>query len=351
MTQGVSGSSYPTIELGDLLHQYALSLVVIAGAGDDTDSRLVRWVHSSELEDPTPFLPPRTVLLTTGARFSDIADQRTADAYVQRLIAADTTALGVAVGVHWDRVPATFVSACDRLGLPLFRVPYDTAFIAVTQAAARLLDARIRERDIWALESQRAVTNASLHRNGLGAAIREASSRLGGWVGITDRSGRLVEFAPQSARARVSAEWIRRETRRLIERGASAGRIGTGMDSEGSGLQMHTLGRAGRVLGSSCLRITAPPTMPNAHSWVWWPPSRRCSLSTAAGWMQRLQRCEPRSCRRCSRRITSLQPSWRLGCSPGFPGIRSSQSDSRPIVLRSVPLRKISNRSMLAAPA
>ncbi|QIK62166.1 PucR family transcriptional regulator [Leucobacter viscericola] len=248
----LSGSTYPTIELGELLHQYTLSLVIIAGAGEDTETRPVRWVHSSELEDPTPFLPPRTVLLTTGARFSDIADQRAADAYVQRLIDADTTALGIAVGLHWDRVPATFVSACDRLGLPLFRVPYDTSFIAVVQAAARLLDARLRERDIWALDSQRAVTNASMHRNGLGAAIREAASRLGRWVGITDRSGRLIEFAPQSARSRVQPEWVRRETRRLIERGVSSGRIGTASGDEGEagpGIQMQTLGRDGRVLG------------------------------------------------------------------------------------------------------
>lgn len=269
-TLAASGSTYPTIELGDLLHQYTLSLVIIAGSSADTDTRPVRWVHSSELEDPTPFLPSRTVLLTTGGRFSEIVNQAAADAYVQRLIDAETTALGVAVGLHWDRVPTALVNACDRLGFPLFRVPYDTPFIAVVQAAARLLDARLRERDIWALDSQRAVTNASMHRNGLSSAIREAASRLGKWVGIADRSGRLVEFAPQSAKASVQPEWIRRETRRLIERGVSAGRIGTsrtpatpvtpvtpatpgagthGSDESPAGIHMQALGREGRVLG------------------------------------------------------------------------------------------------------
>ncbi|UOQ60732.1 PucR family transcriptional regulator [Leucobacter rhizosphaerae] len=246
-----AGSSYPTIELGSLLHQYTLGLVLIAGSDADTPSRPVQWVHSSELEDPTPFLPPRTVLLTTGARFSGIRDQQAADAYVQRLIDAGTTALGIAVGLHWDRVPATFVSACDRLGLPLFRVPYDTSFIAIVQGAARLLDAQLRERDIWALDSQRAVSNASMHRDGLGAAVREAASRLGRWVGITDRSGRIVEFAPQSARPRAHPEWIRRETRQLIERGLSSGRIGADHSGghDGHGLQMQALGREGKVLG------------------------------------------------------------------------------------------------------
>lgn len=236
----------PTIALGELLHQYQLSLVLIAGSSEQAHDGAVQWVHVSELEDPTPFLPPRTVLLTTGARFSAVDDQAEADAYVRRLIDAGVTALGVAVGLHFDRVPARIVSACDRLGLPLFRVPYDTAFIEIVQTAARLLDARARERDLWALESQRAVAAASLHRDGLGAAVREAAVRLGRRVCVTDRSGRIIEFAPQSERGEVQPDWIRRETRRLIERGVSAGRIGA---EGGSGIQMQALGRQGQVLG------------------------------------------------------------------------------------------------------
>ncbi|PRI11695.1 PucR family transcriptional regulator [Leucobacter massiliensis] len=238
-------SPQPTIELGELLHQYQLSLVLIAGQSAQAAARPVQWVHVSELEDPTPFLPPRTVLLTTGARFAAVGGQGDADAYVRRLIDAGVTALGVAVGLHFDRVPPSIVSACDRLGLPLFRVPYDTAFIEIVQTAARLLDARTRERDLWALDAQRALATASLHRDGLGAAVREAAARLGRWVCVTDRAGRIVEFAPQAARAQLPAEWVRRETRHLVERGLSAGRI----EGEGGGMQMQALGRPGRVLG------------------------------------------------------------------------------------------------------
>ncbi len=236
----------PTIELGELLHQYQLGLVLIAGTDADTATRPVQWVHVSELEDPTPFLTPRTVLLTTGARFDAMQAQDEADAYIRGLVDAGVTALGVAIGLHWDRVPAPVVAACDRFGLPLFRVPYDTAFIEIVQTAARLIDAQTRDRDLWAIDSQRAVTAASLHRDGLGAAVREAAARLGKWVGVTDRSGRLVEFAPQEARSAIRAEWIQRETRHLISRGLSAGRIGA---ASGGGLQMQALGRQGQVLG------------------------------------------------------------------------------------------------------
>ncbi|GAB2569611.1 PucR family transcriptional regulator [Leucobacter ruminantium] len=259
---------HPVIELGELLRQYQLGLVLVAGIreqgapapsderqGHEEDddatatarvlARPVQWVHVSELGDPTPFLTPRTVLLTTGARFAAIRDGAAADAYVSRLVEAGVTALGVAIGLHWDRIPAPIVSACDRFGLPLFRVPYATAFITIVQTAARLLEAGARERDQWALESQRAVANASLHRDGLAAAVREAAARLDRWVCVTDRSGRVIEFAPQTAHGRVQAEWIRRETRRLIDRGVSAGRIG----SDTGGMQLQTLGRHGQVLG------------------------------------------------------------------------------------------------------
>ncbi|WP_449277527.1 PucR family transcriptional regulator [Leucobacter sp. GX24907] len=254
---------HPTIELGSLLREYHLGLVLVAGLADDVAERPVRWVHVSELEDPTPFLTPRTVLLTSGVRLAWEDTQETFDTYVQRLVDAGTTALGIAIGLQWERVPQQLISACDRLGLPLFRVSYDTSFISIVQTAARLIDALVHARDAWSLASQRAVTNASLQHGGLAAALREAAHRLGRWVAVTDRSGRIIEIEPNSARGTVGADRVRREARRLIERGARSGRIGarttasrTPSDTptsstaeDASGLQMHVLGRHGQILG------------------------------------------------------------------------------------------------------
>lgn len=132
-----------SIELDTLLRDYLLGLVLIAGANDNVGSTRVQWVHSSDLDDPTPFLTPRTVLLTTGTQFTTAVERADADLYVQRLLSAGTTALGVAVGVHWDRIPPELIAACDRHQLPLFRVPYDTPFIAITRTAARLIEAEV----------------------------------------------------------------------------------------------------------------------------------------------------------------------------------------------------------------
>lgn len=135
----------PVIEFDALLHDYLLGLVLIAGVERDTGTRPVQWVHSSDLLDPAPFLTPRTVLLTTGAQFGDMPATEAVDAYVRRLVQAGTTALGVGVGLQWERIPPPLIEACDRHRLPLFRVPYDTPFLAVVRTAARLLDTRSAE--------------------------------------------------------------------------------------------------------------------------------------------------------------------------------------------------------------
>lgn len=164
------------IDLDTLLRDYELGLVVVAGADDETGARTVQWVHSSDLADPTPFLTPRTVLLTTGEQFKSTLGIRSAESYVSRLIAAGTTALGVGVGIRWDRIPPTLVEACDRLGLPLIRVPYDTPFIAITRAAARLIDAAVHAQNIDRLTKSRSPRSTSIERSE--AALATAMMRL-----------------------------------------------------------------------------------------------------------------------------------------------------------------------------
>lgn len=147
-------SQQAIIDLDVLLRDYLLGLVLIAGGGtgDDTVDRPVQWVHSSDLIDPSPFLTPRTVLLTTGAQFGDDLEPATATAYVRRLLGVGVTALGIAIGIQWDRIPPSLIDACDQLELPLFRVPYDTPFIAVVRTAARLIEAESHTTEPWGRE-------------------------------------------------------------------------------------------------------------------------------------------------------------------------------------------------------
>ncbi|KAM9862268.1 PucR family transcriptional regulator [Leucobacter sp. BZR 635] len=186
------------IDLDTLLRDYELGLVVVAGGDDNTGARTVQWVHSSDLTDPTPFLTPRTVLLTTGAQFKTTLGLRAAEAYVSRLVAAGTTALGVGVGIKWDRIPPTLVEACERLGLPLIRVPYDTPFIAITRAAARLIDAAVHAQTIDRLTSTHSPRSTTAERSIAALAAAVIKLLVAGHKGLAeDIAGPLLPRLPR----------------------------------------------------------------------------------------------------------------------------------------------------------
>ncbi|BDZ40656.1 PucR family transcriptional regulator ligand-binding domain-containing protein [Microbacterium suwonense] len=82
----------------------------------------LRWVHSSDLADPTPFLADDLVLLTTGSQFAD-DDATGAAAYVSRLHDRGVRGLGFGTDVHRAGVPAELVEACAEAALPCSRFP------------------------------------------------------------------------------------------------------------------------------------------------------------------------------------------------------------------------------------
>ena len=107
-------------------------------AGERFAARALRWVHISELDDPTPWLKGGELILTTGLRLgSTPATQR---AYIRRLVAADVAGLGFGIGFGHDKAPRSLVTEAEKLGFPLFEIPYDVPFIAITEAVfTRLL--------------------------------------------------------------------------------------------------------------------------------------------------------------------------------------------------------------------
>src|SRR4051812_27227425 len=101
-------------------------------AGDDAADAPVRWVHISELADPTPWLSGGELLLTTGMGLGDAESQRE---YVERLSEHGLAGLGFGLGFGHETVPAALLDAAGARGFPLFAVPYELPFIAVTERA------------------------------------------------------------------------------------------------------------------------------------------------------------------------------------------------------------------------
>ncbi len=119
-----------------LIGELGLSLV----SGQESAQRHVRWVHSTELADPTPWLKGGEVLLTTGLQLEGPKLQRE---LVERLADHEIAALGFGTGFAHKRLPAALVTAARKREFPLFEVPYELPFIAITERAfARLLDER-----------------------------------------------------------------------------------------------------------------------------------------------------------------------------------------------------------------
>jgi PucR family transcriptional regulator, purine catabolism regulatory protein len=119
-----------------LIGELGLELV----SGGDAAQAHVRWVHSTELQDPTPWLKGGELLLTTGIQLDSPKSQRE---LVDRLADHRIAGLGFGTGFAHKRLPAALVTAAKKREFPLFEVPYELPFIAITERAfAQLLDER-----------------------------------------------------------------------------------------------------------------------------------------------------------------------------------------------------------------
>jgi purine catabolism regulator len=107
-------------------------------AGTHAAEAPVRWVHISELEDPTPWLSGGELMLTTGIPLTTAAKQR---AFLGLLADHNLAGLGFGTGFNHDKMPKALVEEAKRRDFPLFEVPYSTPFIAITEKAfARLVN-------------------------------------------------------------------------------------------------------------------------------------------------------------------------------------------------------------------
>ncbi|HEY2397921.1 MAG TPA: PucR family transcriptional regulator ligand-binding domain-containing protein [Solirubrobacteraceae bacterium] len=111
-----------------LIDELGLELV----SGHESAGAHVRWVHSTELLDPTPWLKGGELLLTTGIQLDGPKSHRD---FVGRLADHEIAGLGFGTGFTHRRLPAALVTAARKREFPLFEVPYSLPFIAITERA------------------------------------------------------------------------------------------------------------------------------------------------------------------------------------------------------------------------
>src|SRR5215210_3161639 len=185
------------LALGDLIRDLDVRLL----AGEAGLENAVRWVHISELEDPTPWLSGGELLLTTGMGLEDPEAQR---AYVRRLAGHGLAGLGLGIGFAHDQVPDALRETAAELGFPLLEVPYDLPFIAVTEKAASHLVNEHYAVLQRALSAHERLERIVLSERGLDGVAEALASLIGGpagpvdvphaWLVAAKEAGPLSEF-------------------------------------------------------------------------------------------------------------------------------------------------------------
>jgi purine catabolism regulator len=164
-----------------------LDVTLLAGeAGLDLP---VRWVHISELPDPTPWLSGGELLLSTGMQLEGEQVQRE---FATRLADHQLAGLGFGTGFVHAEVPGPLLEVAAERGFPVFEVPYELPFIAVTEAAfAKLVNeqyAVLRR----ALTAQERLERIVLSERGLDALAGAIATLLGAAVLVLDGRGELL---------------------------------------------------------------------------------------------------------------------------------------------------------------
>ena len=194
-----------------LVTEMALELA----AGEDNADAPVRWVHISELPDPTPWLSGGELLLTTGIQLEGEQRQRE---FVRLLADRHLAGLGFGTGFDHSELPAAVVDEAQALGFPLFEIPYELPFIALTEKAfTRLVNEQyeVLQRGI---AIHKRLERLVLEESGLDELVRALTAAIGGAVSVLSARGETIASkvfrrqVPEAAMRQVRSEVSRRST-------------------------------------------------------------------------------------------------------------------------------------------
>ena len=156
----------------------------------------VRWVHSTELVDPTPWLSGGELLLTTGLQLEEEKTQR---AYILGLVEHGIAGLGFGTGFTHAALPPALVAAAADHGFPVFEVPYELPFIAITERAfAHLVNEQYEAlRRCMAIQGR--MERLVLEERGLDEVIAAAAGAVAGVAGVLDARGEVLAWHAHDA--------------------------------------------------------------------------------------------------------------------------------------------------------
>jgi purine catabolism regulator len=197
-----------------LVEEMGLDLV----AGREGAGAPIRWVHASELPDPTPWLSGGELILTTGMQLDTPESQRE---LIERLASRHVAGLGFGTGFDHDSIPEALLDEARGIGFPVFEVPYALPFIAITERAFTSLVNSQYEVLQRSIAIHRRLERLLLEERGLDELTRAIAATIGGAVLVLDPRGEvLASRAFQRELPADSVEAIRDE---LVRRARARG--------------------------------------------------------------------------------------------------------------------------------
>src|SRR5918999_5136937 len=158
-------------------------------AGEQGADAPVRWVHISELPDPTPWLSGGELLLTTGIQLGGEERQRQ---FVRLLSGHHLAGLGFGTGFDHERLPEALVDEAGKLGFPVFEVPYELPFIALTEKAFTQLVNEQYEVLQRGIGIHKRLERLVLEERGLDEVVRALAAAIGGTVAVLNPRGETI---------------------------------------------------------------------------------------------------------------------------------------------------------------
>ncbi|MFZ0379183.1 MAG: PucR family transcriptional regulator ligand-binding domain-containing protein [Solirubrobacteraceae bacterium] len=192
-------------------------------AGEGSLNLPVRWVHISEILDPTPWLSGGELLLTTGMQLDTPAQARE---YAVRLADHHLAGLGFGTGFKHATVPEALLEVAAEREFPVFEVPYELPFIAITEAAFTQLVNEQYAVLRRALAAQERLERIVLSERGLEALVSALATLIGAAVVVFDSRGEPLQqhafrreiepHALETLRSEVHERARRRESRAFV---------------------------------------------------------------------------------------------------------------------------------------
>ncbi|OBG87963.1 Fis family transcriptional regulator [Mycobacterium sp. E802] len=225
--------------VGDVLEVRALGLHAIGLPHADA---AVRWVATSELTDPGPFLEGGEILLTTGLETGDWDDEW--DGYVRRLGDAGVAAIGFAIGLTHAKVPAGLRDACGRHQVNLLEVPRRTTFVAISRHVARLLEEHESTAARESLRIQRKLISAAAKPNPAAGVVTALAGALDGAACLVNPDGRVSRGPVGPRRSEFALDEVADDVRRLQSHGLRSAAAQSGPTLS---VSVHPIGLRGRA--------------------------------------------------------------------------------------------------------